>query len=82
MVGSRLQMKEIKAIYFGGGSPSVVPPYLIDKIFKMLERNFNFAKNIEITFEGEPRSLANDELIEVLYKNNVTRISFWFRHLI
>lgn len=56
---------EIETIYFGGGTPSIVPVQLIEKVFKEIERNFKIASNPEITLEANPDDLSSFKLKEL-----------------
>lgn len=76
LVSKRLGDLPITSIYFGGGSPSILSPHQIDYLFDNIREKFNVASDVEITFEGEPISLNNDELLEVLEKNKVNRVSY------
>ncbi len=66
----------IKAIYFGGGSPSVLSTKNIEDLFNAIQKLFDVGDDVEITFEGEPRTLNNDELLQILKSNGVSRISY------
>lgn len=65
-----------KAVYFGGGSPSIFPLDDIKCIFTAIHTHLNLHPNVEISFEGEPKTLGNPELLTLLKECNVTRISF------
>lgn len=61
------------AAYIGGGTPSTLSLSDTDRLLNTL--NEKFPNLIEITFEaGRPESIT-DELMKVLVKNKVTRIS-------
>lgn len=64
------------AIYFGGGSPSIFPVESLRKIFDNLARHFQILPDAEISFEGEPRTLADPARQDLLKRYNVRRISF------
>ena len=49
--------KKISSIFFGGGTPSLMQPKLIEQILLFINKLFNFDKNIEITLESNPTSL-------------------------
>lgn len=72
----RAQSSVINAIYFGGGSPSVLSPQQIAKILETIKVNFALADDVEISFEGEPKTLGDPYRLEVLKENGVKRISF------
>ncbi len=65
-----------KSIYFGGGSPSIFPIDDIRRIFNAINTNFKLHQDVEISFEGEPKTLGNIALLEILKEYNVSRISF------
>lgn len=52
-------------LYFGGGTPSLLTPSLLFKIFENLHRYYNLADVTEITLEANPEQLTNDYLYEV-----------------
>lgn len=56
--------KEFKAdtIFFGGGTPSLMEPELIDKIIKALKKNFTINENSEISMECNPATLTKEKL--------------------
>ena len=49
--------KKVSSIFFGGGTPSLMQPKLIEQILLFINKLFNFDKNIEITLESNPTSL-------------------------
>ncbi|MDR2899763.1 MAG: radical SAM family heme chaperone HemW [Clostridiales bacterium] len=64
---------EISTIFFGGGTPSILPPFYIKKVMDRLLR-LKVAKNAEITIEANPESLTPEKLKE--YKNaGINRLS-------
>lgn len=67
---------KIESIYFGGGSPSVLPPKVIDDLLFWTRDCFNLEPNIEFTYEGEIRTLKDKERLKVIYKNGCNRVSF------
>ena len=52
-------MKSIKlsSIFFGGGTPSLMQPRLVEQILLYINKFFNFDNNIEITLESNPTNL-------------------------
>jgi coproporphyrinogen III oxidase-like Fe-S oxidoreductase len=65
-----------QAIYFGGGSPSILGVENIRMVFDALFRHFNIADDAEISFEGEPRTLSDPALLDLLKERGVSRVSF------
>ena len=56
--------KNLKAdtIFFGGGTPSLMEPELIDSIIKALKGAFSITEDAEITMECNPATLDNEKL--------------------
>jgi len=47
----------LDSIFFGGGTPSLMPPALVARLLDEAERLWGFAPGIEITLEGNPSSV-------------------------
>jgi oxygen-independent coproporphyrinogen-3 oxidase len=47
----------LTSIFFGGGTPSLMPPALVERMLAEAERLWGFAADIEITLEGNPSSV-------------------------
>lgn len=64
----------VETIYFGGGTPSILPiadlKFLIDEVC----RNYKVSENPEITVEANPDDLSEERIIE-LSNNKVNRLS-------
>ena len=45
------------SIFFGGGTPSLMPPALVDGLLAEAERLWGFADDVEITLEANPSSV-------------------------
>lgn len=61
-------------IYFGGGTPSIMPPQLIEKLIAAAETHFDIDKNSEITIECNPsKDLTED--FKTYRKCGINRIS-------
>ena len=71
---SEFQEEIVETIYFGGGTPSILPiadlRFLIDEVY----RNYKVVENPEITVEANPDDLTENRIIE-LSKNKVNRLS-------
>ena len=66
--------EKVKTIYFGGGTPSLLPTKYIDEILKILNNNFDLVSNPEITLEANPDTIDKEQLFE-LKLLGVNRIS-------
>lgn len=47
----------LDSIFFGGGTPSLMPPALVARLLAEAEKLWGFAEGIEITLEGNPSSV-------------------------
>lgn len=63
----------IKTIYIGGGTPSILNPEELAKLFKIVKL-FKKSVDCEITFECNPDDIT-EVLIDILKANGVNRIS-------
>nr|WP_199137163.1 radical SAM family heme chaperone HemW [Pedobacter sp. ASV12] len=57
--------EQVHSIYFGGGTPSVLPIASLQQIFEKLTRNFAIASHAEITLEANPDDLNAPKLKEL-----------------
>ncbi|MBA4354997.1 MAG: coproporphyrinogen III oxidase, partial [Novosphingobium sp.] len=49
--------RPLTSIFFGGGTPSLMPPALVGTLLAEAERLWGFAPGIEITLEANPSSV-------------------------
>lgn len=49
--------ERLDSVFFGGGTPSLMPPALVARLLEEAERLWGFAPDIEITLEGNPSSV-------------------------
>ena len=49
--------KALDSVFFGGGTPSLMPPALVADLLAEAERLWSFAEGIEITLEANPSSV-------------------------
>jgi oxygen-independent coproporphyrinogen-3 oxidase len=68
--------REITAIYFGGGTPSLLGPELIEELLVNIRGHFPVKPGTELSFEGEVRTLKDKKRLKVLRKLGCTRVSF------
>jgi oxygen-independent coproporphyrinogen-3 oxidase len=66
--------ESIETIYFGGGTPSVLPMREIDRLVDAVYQHYDIAQNPEITLEANPDDLSADSIVE-LSKSRVNRLS-------
>ena len=51
------QGRPLSSIFFGGGTPSLMPPVLVETLLREAEAVWGFAPDIEITLEANPSSV-------------------------
>lgn len=68
------QVLPIHTIFFGGGTPSLMPADLLEKTISTLRAIFDIAADVEITLEANPGTLTLDYL-KRLKSAGVNRIS-------
>ena len=64
----------VNTLYFGGGTPSLLEPAQLRRIFTALRQSFQIAPGAEITLEAAPGQIADTVLAEV-QRQGVNRIS-------
>ena len=47
----------LRSIYFGGGTPSLMSPDLVERVLSAAQAGWHFANDIEITLEANPNSV-------------------------
>lgn len=57
---------KIKTIYFGGGTPSLLPTILIEKILNTIDQSFCLDEDCEITLEANPGTILKKDLRPLL----------------
>ena len=55
---------KVPTIFFGGGTPSLMPSHVFSHIISELRRNFDLTNDTEITLESNPGTLSNKKLNE------------------
>jgi oxygen-independent coproporphyrinogen III oxidase len=66
--------RQVDSIYFGGGTPTVLDPSQIERIFVALRQQFAISPQAEVTVECVPGTLT-PEMLDTLLRNGVNRIS-------
>ncbi|MFD1105513.1 radical SAM family heme chaperone HemW [Sphingobium olei] len=49
--------RPLASIFFGGGTPSLMPPALVERLIAAAEEHWGFTPGIEITLEANPNSV-------------------------
>jgi oxygen-independent coproporphyrinogen-3 oxidase len=55
--------EEIKTIYFGGGTPSIIGAEAIGSVLEGLKAHFRISSNAEITLEANPDDISKENLL-------------------
>ena len=65
----------VPTIFFGGGTPSLLPPHDLGRVIAAIRNRFDLAPDAEITLEANPDSVTAEKLAEYLTVG-FNRISF------
>ena len=69
--GARLP---VHTVFFGGGTPSLLPPQEFKRVIRAIKRHFSLQPDTEITLEANPSTLSLEYLVRVL-RVGINRIS-------
>ena len=58
---SRLAKREIKSIFFGGGTPSLLNPDFVGMVLQKIDSLWSINGNCEITIEANPNSISESK---------------------
>jgi putative oxygen-independent coproporphyrinogen III oxidase len=72
--------EQLESVFFGGGTPSLMPPALVDRLLGEAERLWGFAPGIEITLEANPSSVEAAKFAD-LAAAGVNRVSLGLQAL-
>ncbi|WP_421838595.1 radical SAM family heme chaperone HemW [Novosphingobium sp.] len=72
--------RELTSIFFGGGTPSLMPPALVATLIEAAGRHWRFAEDIEITLEANPSSVEAARFAG-LAKAGINRVSLGLQAL-
>ncbi len=79
--GQRLRKPSISSIYFGGGTPSLIPLPQLRKIMEAIAQHFEFASHMEITLEANPDSAQDEHWFRGLLALGINRLSLGVQSL-
>jgi putative oxygen-independent coproporphyrinogen III oxidase len=77
---NKLGKRIVKSIFFGGGTPSLMSPNLVESILKHIEKHWGFSDSIEITVEANPSSVEVKNF-KSLNEAGVNRLSLGLQSL-
>ena len=74
-VADAFKDKTLNSVYIGGGTPTTLLPYQLDRLIKKIKGSFDLSNCLEFTVEaGRPDSITREKL-ETLKANGISRIS-------
>jgi oxygen-independent coproporphyrinogen-3 oxidase len=65
----------VSTVFFGGGTPTLLPPSALGAILRAIDAEFGLAPGAEVTTEANPESVDQASLSE-LRSQGLTRVSF------
>jgi len=72
--------RPITSIFFGGGTPSLMPPQTVAALIEAAEQHWSFASDIEITLEANPSSVEAARFVD-LAAAGINRVSLGLQAL-
>lgn len=79
--GDKLNNPVLSTVFFGGGTPSLLPEKIVAGILLRLNKAFVLEKGAEITLEGNPDSAGEAGYLYGVYKAGVNRLSLGVQSL-
>lgn len=79
--GDHLGGSEVQSVFFGGGTPSLLPPRIVGIVLERLARYFTLAPKAEITLEANPESLLGRDSVPQYLSAGVNRLSIGIQSL-
>ena len=64
LLREEIHNQEISTIYFGGGTPSIIPINLLTRLLKSIHSKYNVSSNAEIKLEANPDDITQERSIE------------------
>ncbi len=79
--GDKLGHPKLSTVFFGGGTPSLLPEKIVANILLRLNKAFGLEKGAEITLEGNPDSAGEAGYLYEIYKAGINRLSLGVQSL-
>lgn len=79
--GDRLGKVNVETVFFGGGTPSLLPAKSIGAVLNRVQRSFHLLPDAEITLEANPESLSTRAQVREYLSAGVNRISIGVQSL-
>ncbi|QGP77653.1 radical SAM family heme chaperone HemW [Sphingobium sp. CAP-1] len=77
---SQTDARPLSSIFFGGGTPSLMPPALVETLIAAAQRHWGFTPDIEITLEANPNSVEAARFADIAAAG-VNRVSLGLQAL-
>jgi oxygen-independent coproporphyrinogen-3 oxidase len=74
IVNTKNSNTRLHSIYFGGGTPSIIPSYFYEKLLSVINTQFTITEDCEISLEANPSSI-NTQYLSDLNRVGFNRIS-------
>jgi putative oxygen-independent coproporphyrinogen III oxidase len=75
VLGSAASRPRVSTVFFGGGTPTLLPPTGLGDMLKTLDDAFGLAEDAEVTVEANPETV-DAAILEELRKQGINRLSF------
>lgn len=75
LAASGVVPREAETVFFGGGTPTLLPADDLVRMLAAVRDEFGFAPGVEVTTEANPDSVGPDDLVR-LAEGGFTRVSF------
>ena len=72
---ARLGRRPVESVFFGGGTPSLLPPDFQAAVLERIDRHFHLAAVAEISMEANPESLLARRAVDAYLAAGINRIS-------
>ncbi|MCB9665381.1 MAG: radical SAM protein [Alphaproteobacteria bacterium] len=79
--GELVQGQQITSVYFGGGTPSLLTPVAMRRIFETLYERYDVPEGTQVIFEGNPDSLKPNKVEILGTLGRVTRLTIGIQTL-
>lgn len=77
---AKIEKKSVSTIFFGGGTPSLMPIFLVEGILKKISEIWHVADDVEITLEANPTSFESAKFKD-FKKAGINRLSLGIQAL-
>lgn len=72
---SHIHSSALTSVFFGGGTPSLTPPHLLERILNTLDRTYGISPTAEVSIEADPGTFTTTDLRYYRSTLGINRIS-------